>query len=208
VKQQPDPHQVSLLPPEAASLLHLVRENLRLLAELSARYEVGHLAPSLDRQVTVHNPSDIANYLGPELADLAQEQVRAVLVDNRNRVMATVLVYQGGMNTAVVRMADCFREAVRAGAIALVLVHNHPSGDPSASMEDVKVTYEAAKAGNLLGIEVLDHIIIGRPGYVSMREMGLFDPAKVPQFVWPAEPPVHSTASQEEDAHGDARTAA
>lgn len=209
MKRPTQAEQVSLLPPEAATLIHLVRENLRLLAELSARYEVGRLEPRPEQPLTVHNPADIANYLGPELADLAQEQVRAVLLDNRNHVMATVLVYQGGMNTAVVRMADCFREAVRIGAIALVLVHNHPSHDPSPSAEDLKVTQEAARAGKLLGIEVLDHIVIGRPGHVSMREAGLFDPAQVSPLPPPPVLPSTKTATpRKEKTHGDVCPAA
>src|SRR5439155_19518711 len=75
----------------------------------------------------IRSPADIAAYLGPELGDLAQEQLRVVCLDTKNRVLATALVYQGGLNATVIRLADCFREAVRLGAAAIVLVHNHPS---------------------------------------------------------------------------------
>jgi DNA repair protein RadC len=175
LKHTSDPRQVSLLPPDAASILHLVRENLRLLAQLTSTYEIGR-ADAPDQRWQVQSPADLAAYLGTELSDLAQEQVRVVLLDSKNYVVGTCLLYQGGVNQTVVRLADCFREAVRAGAPAIVLLHNHPSGDPTASPEDVRLTQDASKAGDFLGIEVLDHVIVGRQGYVSLRERGLYEP--------------------------------
>ena len=177
MKESPDPQQISLLPPDAAAILHLVRENLRLLGELASRYEVGHRAEPADRRI-VRSPADLAGYFAAELAGLAQEQLRVVLLDTKNHVLGTSLVYQGGLNATVVRLGDCFREAVRANAAAVILLHNHPSGDPTPSPEDIRLTAEAAKAGDLLGIEVLDHLVIGRPGHVSLRERGLFTPGR------------------------------
>lgn len=171
-----DSRQVSLLPPEAAILLHLVRENLRLLGELTKRYEIDGVAPTPDGPA-LRKPADLADYLGPELSELAQEQLRAVLLDTGNRVLATCLVYQGGLNATVIRLADCFREAVARGAAAVILVHNHPSGDPTPSPEDVRLTAEAARAGDLLGVDLLDHLVIGRSAHVSLRERGLYTPA-------------------------------
>ena len=170
-----DLHQISLLPPDAAALAHLVRENLRLLGELSLGYEVGRLDAAPDLK-TIRNPADLAAYLGPELADLAQEQLRVVLLDTRNRVIGVELVYQGGINATSIRIADCFREAVAKGAAAVVLMHNHPSGDPSPSPQDVRLTQEVARVGELLGIELLDHVVIGRQGHVSLREQGSYTP--------------------------------
>lgn len=175
----PDPHQISLLPPDAASLLHLVRENLRLLAKLAGRYEVGRLNATVDG-LTVRKPADVAEYLSAELTDLAQEQLRVVLLDSTNRVIATSLVYQGGLNSTVIRLGDCFREAVALGAAAVVLVHNHPSGDPTPSPEDVRLTADAGQAGDLLGVELLDHVVIGRARHVSLRELGLYSPVAPP----------------------------
>jgi DNA repair protein RadC len=177
VKGSPDARQVSLLPPDAAALLHLVRENLRLLGELARRYEVGLLADAADGRV-VRSPADLAAYLGPELAALDQEQLRAVLLDTKNHLLGSSIVYQGGLNATVVRLADCFREAVRANAAAVILLHNHPSGDPTPSPEDIRLTAEAAKAGDLLGIEVLDHLVVAAQGHVSLREKGLFTPGR------------------------------
>ena len=171
-----DQRQVQLLPPDAAALVHLVRENLRLLAELVSRYEIDRLVPVIDGPA-IRKPADVAEYLGPELSELAQEQLRVVCLDLKNRVLDTQIVYQGGLNATVVRIADCFREAVRLGAAAIVLVHNHPSGDPTPSPEDVRLTAEVGRAGELLGIDVLDHVIVGRGGHASLRELGLYPPA-------------------------------
>ncbi len=177
MKRPADERQISLLPPDAAAILHLVRENLRLLAEMVSRYEVGRLEASANGRA-IRKPADLAEYLGAEMADLAQEQLRVVILDTKNHILGSSLVYQGGLNATVVRLGDCFREAVRLGASALILVHNHPSGDPTPSPEDVHLTAEAAKAGELLGIEVLDHLVIGRPNFVSLREQGLYTPPR------------------------------
>ena len=156
-----DARQISLLPPDAAAVLHLVRENLSLLLELAQRYEIGRGDASAELR-SVGGPEDVNAYLGPEMADLAQEQLRVVLLDAKNHVLGVTLVYQGGVNAISVRLADCFREAVRLGAMAVILVHNHPSTDPTPSPEDVRLTAEAGRAGDLLGIDVLDHIMVAR----------------------------------------------
>ena len=166
----PPPHAISFLAPEAAATLHLVRENLRLLATLSRCHEVGRLdapeAPDTPRatpeQWTIRAPADVAAYLGPELADLAQEQLRALLLTAKYTLLGCVLVAQGSVDGAPCRLADAFRAAVRAGAAAVIFAHNHPSGDPAPSPDDVRFTADAARAGALLGIEVLDHVVIGR----------------------------------------------
>jgi hypothetical protein len=152
-----------------------LRENGRLLAVLAKRCEVEHLPPPASSS-TFREPADIAAYLGPEMRDLPQEQLRAVLLDRRGRLMDAPLIYQGGQTDTAVRLADCFREAVRANAAALVLVHNHPSGDPSASADDVQLTQDAGHAGFMLGITVLDHVIIAREGTSSLRALGLYVP--------------------------------
>jgi len=141
----------------------------------SAAARVG---PTTERHA-IRSPGDAAAYLGPEMADLAQEQLRVVLLTTKNRIIGCGLVYQGGINAVSIRLADCFREAVRQGAAALILVHNHPSADPTPSPEDVAMTVEAARVGALLGIDVLDHLIIGGQGRdVSLRERGLFTPSR------------------------------
>ena len=170
-----DGGQMSFLSPDAAILLHLVRENLRLLGELTINHDTTAIAPR-SRGKVVRGPLDLVAYLGPEMAALPQEQLRVVLLDMKNQVLGVTLVYQGGLNSLVVRLADVFREAVGRGAAAIILVHNHPSGDPTPSPEDVRMTEQAVRGGELLGIDVLDHLVVASQEHISLREKGLFRP--------------------------------
>ena len=169
--------QVSLLRPDPEALLRLARENLALLTEISAHYEVARLQPPPEQQ-SLSRPEEVVTYLGPELVDLAQEQFRVLLLDVKNHVLGTALVYQGGTSSISIRLAECFREAVRANASAVIFCHNHPSGDPTPSPEDVALSRLAVQAGDLLGITVLDSIVVARRGHVSLREKGLLPAAK------------------------------
>lgn len=148
---------------------------MRLLAAFARRFEVAVLDTDPEGRIVRH-PADVADYLGHEMADLAQEQLRAVLLDCKNRIIGVELIYQGGQNAVNIRLSDCFREAVRVGASAILFVHNHPSGDPTPSPDDIALTGEAGRAGDLLGVPVLDHVILGRPGFVSLRQQGHYDP--------------------------------
>ena len=170
-RQRSSNGQPGSLTPDDAAVLDLVRENLRLLAELRSRYRSADRGGPNGRQVRC--PEDIADLLAPEMEALPQEQLRVVLLDTRNRVLDVVLVYQGSVNTAVARMAELFRDAIVANAPNVILVHNHPSGDPSASPEDVKLTKDAAQAAQLLSIDLLDHVIIGQGRFVSLKEQGM-----------------------------------
>lgn len=163
--------QLTFLAPEDAALLQLVRENLRLLSELRSSYRSAARGGPNGRQVRC--PQDVADLLAPEMAALPQEQLRVILLDTRNRVLDVVMVYQGSVNTAMARMAELFRDAVVANAPAVILVHNHPSGDPSPSPEDVKLTKDAAQAAQLLSIDLLDHVIIGDGRFVSLKDQGV-----------------------------------
>ena len=174
-------------PPQRRTLPALVRtlrENGRLLAALARRCETDRLAPPA-ASPTFREPADIAAYLGPEMVDLPQEQLRVVLLDRRGRLIDAPLIYQGGQTETAVRLADCFRHAVRANAAAMVLVHNHPSGDTGPSDDDVQLTHDAGQAGLLLGITVLDHVILGREGTSSLRALGLYSPPGVGSNVTP-----------------------
>ena len=162
---------------EAAHLLRLARDQQRLLRRLAERCEIGRPGRPVGRPATtLRGPADLAAHIGPELGDLEQEQLRVVLLDRHNRPLGAPLVYQGTADGIDVRLRDCFREAIRAGAAGVVLVHNHPSGSPEASADDVALTAEAGRAGALLGIPVLDHVIVAGEGYVSLREHGLYAP--------------------------------
>ncbi len=163
--------QLTFLPPEDAAVLELVRENLRLLSDLRSSYRSAGRGGPNGRQVRC--PQDVADLLSPEMEALPQEQLRVILLDTRNRVLDVVMVYQGSVNTAMARMAELFRDAVVANAPAVILVHNHPSGDPEPSPEDVKLTKDAAQVAQLLSIDLLDHVIIGDGGVVSLKERGV-----------------------------------
>lgn len=144
-------------------------------AQLKAGLEIGRrlliAAPHERPQIT--SPTDAANLLMLEMGHLEQEHLRVLLLDTKNRVLATPTIYKGNVNTSVIRIAEIFREAIRHNSTAVIVAHNHPSGDPTPSPEDVRVTRQITEAGKLLDIDVLDHLIIGRGRYISLRERGL-----------------------------------
>ena len=144
-------------------------------AQIKAAFELGRRALTLQEndRPTVHSPQDVANLLQGEMAFLEQEHIRVLLLNTRNRVQSIHEVYKGSVNSAVIRAGEMFRDAVRANAPAVILVHNHPSGDPAPSAEDVQITRQILDAGKLLDIEVLDHVILAQRGFVSLKERKL-----------------------------------
>jgi DNA repair protein RadC len=143
----------------------------KLKAALELASRLAALGPEQRPQIS--SPDDVVNLIGIEMAALPQEQLRAVLLDTKHRVLAIRTIYQGSLNSSPVRPAEVFREAIRHNAAALIVVHNHPSGDPQPSSADVAVTRELHEAGLLLGIELLDHLVIGQGRHVSLRRLGL-----------------------------------
>jgi len=143
--------------------------------QLKAALELGRrlLLTAPEDRPTITSPADVANQLMLDLALEDQEHLWVVLLDSRNRVMEVDKVYKGSLHTTVVRTAELLRNAVRHNAAGIVIVHNHPSGDPSPSPEDVRLTEQVVQAGRLLNIDVLDHVIIGGQRYISLRERGL-----------------------------------
>ena len=144
-------------------------------AQLKAALELGRRILSIqpEDRVVVKSPDSVANLLQAEMAFLEQEELRLVLLNTKNQVLAVSQLYKGSVSTSLIRVSELFREAVRENCPALVVVHNHPSGDPTPSPEDIKITEQIVKAGKLLDIEVLDHLIIGHQRYVSLKEKGL-----------------------------------
>jgi len=142
----------------------------RLLAAL----ELGErLRERSETPIRIKSPADAADLLR-DMAFLEQEQMRVVLLDTKNNVIDTATVYAGSVNTTVIRIAELLRAAVRVNATALLVAHNHPSGDPTPSPEDIAVTQEIVKASKLLDIDCLDHLVIGEAGkFVSLKERGL-----------------------------------
>jgi DNA repair protein RadC len=143
--------------------------------DLKAALELGRrlAAEHPEERPIVTSPQDVMNLMGTEMTLLDQEQLRVVILDTRNRVLAISTVYAGNVNTSVVRVGEIFREAIRHNAVALVVVHNHPSGDPTPSSEDVAVTRLIVEAGKLLNVDLLDHVIIGGGRCVSLKERRL-----------------------------------
>jgi DNA repair protein RadC len=145
-------------------------------AQLIAAIELGRRIAStpVDERQPIASPSDAANLLMYRLAALDQEYLFVILLDTRNRVIGVPLeVYHGSLNTSLIRVGEVFREAIRVNAAALIVAHNHPSGDPSPSPEDVAVTRALVEAGKLLDIDVLDHLVFGRYRFISLKERGL-----------------------------------
>jgi DNA repair protein RadC len=148
-------------------------------AKLKAALEIAARVVALgpDQRPEIKSPDDVVNLVGVEMAALDQEQLRVVMLDTKHRVLAVRTIYQGSVNQAQVRIAEVFREAIRHNAVAVIVVHNHPSGDPTPSGADVALTADLAKAGELLEVDVLDHLIVGRGRHVSLRRLGLGFPS-------------------------------
>lgn len=122
---------------------------------------------------TVRSPRDVADRLTLEMGSLEREELRVVLLNTKNVVLQLVTVYQGNVAASLVRVGELYRDAVRLNASGLILIHNHPSGDPTPSPDDLHLTAEALAAGRLLDIQCLDHLIVARDGWVSLRDRGV-----------------------------------
>jgi DNA repair protein RadC len=120
----------------------------------------------------IRSPSDVGERLRPAMRHLEQEELRVLLLNTKNLVTGMVTVYVGNLAGSSVRVGEVFRDGVRRQAAAIVVVHNHPSGDPSPSADDLRITAELAEAGRLLDIELLDHVVVARDGWVSLRALG------------------------------------
>lgn len=144
-------------------------------AQIKAAIELGRrlTLESTEERPAINSPADAAALVQYEMSALEQEHLRALLLDRRNRVLEVVEIYRGSVSSSQVRVGEVFKEAVRKNASAIVVVHNHPSGDPTPSPDDVAVTRAIVQAGKLLDVEVLDHLVIGQGRWVSLKERGL-----------------------------------
>jgi len=148
-------------PAKASQILAAIELGRRLAVE----------AP--EERPEIHNPSNAADLVLYEMGALEQEELRVFLLDTRNRVDRITTVYKGSLNSSQARIGELFKLAIRANAAAIILAHNHPSGDPSPSPDDVTLTRAVVQAGKLLDVEVLDHLVIGKGSFVSLKEKGL-----------------------------------
>jgi DNA repair protein RadC len=126
--------------------------------------------PALTGQ-TIRGPRDLAADLIVRLGTLTREELHVITLSTKNRIMDASTVYRGNVSTSLVRVGELFRAAVQLDGAGIILAHNHPSGDPTPSSDDLHLTAETVAAGRLLDVPVLDHLIIGRDAFVSMREM-------------------------------------
>ncbi|MMZ61988.1 hypothetical protein D1872_241680 [compost metagenome] len=139
----------------AQHLIHLLE---RVMSEPSYNY--------------IRKPEDVY-ILCSDILESKQELFIVFLLNTKNRVLSRKTVSIGGLNAAVVHPREVFRTAIEANVASILCVHNHPSGDPSPSPEDISVTKRLVEAGNTIGIEVLDHLIVGRDGWVSLKQQGM-----------------------------------
>jgi DNA repair protein RadC len=119
-------------------------------------------------------PQSVADYYMQDMRHLTREQVILLMMDSKNRIIKDMVISEGTVNTSIMPTREVFIHAVKYEAVNIILLHNHPSGDPTPSAEDIRVTKRIAEAGGLIGISLMDHIIIGDNRYISLKEQGLF----------------------------------
>jgi DNA repair protein RadC len=141
-------------------------------AQLKAALEIGKRLSreELDQRYQIKSPRDAANLVMVEMTHLDHEQMRILVLDTKNQVVENSNRYRGTVNSSVLRVAEIFRPAIARNCPAVIVCHNHPSGDPTPSPEDIAVTEQLVEAGKLLDIELVDHLIIGNHRYISLKE--------------------------------------
>ena len=143
-------------------------------AKVVAALELGRrtLTHAHGARVQLRSPREAAEFLLPTYGARAVEQFGIVLLDSKHRVLRTAVIASGTLNSTIVQPRDVFREAMLGAAAAVVAFHNHPSGDPTPSADDVDLTRRLRAAGTLMGVELVDHIVLGEVEYCSLKEMG------------------------------------
>ncbi|MGA9289048.1 MAG: DNA repair protein RadC [Anaerobacillus sp.] len=142
--------------------------------QLIAAMELGRRVSRLQQEerYTIRSPEDGANYVMEDMRFLSQEHFVCLYLNTKNQVLHRQTVFVGSLNASIVHPREVFREAFRRSAASLICFHNHPSGDPTPSREDIEVTKRLSECGKMLGIEMLDHIIIGDQKFISLKEKG------------------------------------
>jgi DNA replication and repair protein RadC len=144
-------------------------------AEIKAAVELGRRSVSADPLIrpVVNSPEDVVHLVMEEMRNFDREHFRVVTLTTKNHILGITSISIGSLNSSLVHPRECFKEAIRRNSNSIILLHNHPSGDPAPSREDIQVTQRLIEGGHLLGIEVLDHIIIGDKRYISLKEQGI-----------------------------------
>jgi len=144
-------------------------------AQVKAAFELGRrqeLEPE-QKDYDIKNPQSVVKAIRSSIKDKAKEHFKLILLDNRNKIIGISTISIGTLNASLVHPREIFKEAIIHNSASVVLAHNHPSGDPEPSEEDIKITERLVKSGKILGIEVIDHIVIGKANFVSFKERGL-----------------------------------
>jgi DNA repair protein RadC len=145
--------------------------------QIIACFELGRRASAFkkEKKLKINSANDIAKIFLPELSLLKKEHCIGVYLDSRKRIIKKEIIFIGSLDASVIHPREIFQPAINESAAALILLHNHPSGDPTPSTDDIEITRQLISAGKVLGIEFLDHIIIGYNKYCSLREKGIFN---------------------------------
>jgi len=143
-------------------------------AELRAAFELGKRLSSKGNlgQKVIRLPRDVADIMIPEMRDLKQEHFVCLFLNTKNRIIGKQTIFVGSLDASIVHPREVFKEAIKRSSAAVICLHNHPSGDPTPSREDIEVTRTLRQAGEVVGISVLDHVIIGYDRYISLKEAG------------------------------------
>ncbi|MGE7666177.1 RadC family protein [Ureibacillus composti] len=142
--------------------------------QLLAAIELGRRLSQkqVDSRYTIRSPKDAADYLIPEMSSLRQEHFVALFLNVKNQILHKQTIFIGSLNSSIVHPREIFREAVKRSAASIICAHNHPSGVPTPSPEDIEVTKRLLEAGFIIGIELIDHVIIGDHQFISLKEKG------------------------------------
>ena len=170
-----DPTRPLLAHDQPQELLSALRANLSLLSELAIRYEASTRPERSPDREQISTSKQVFDLLRAEMTPLAQEQVRVLLLDRQLRIVGQRTIYQGNAYSALVRPAEVFKPAIVESAPSLIVVHNHPSGDATPSQNDINLTKDLVEVGKLLGVELLDHIVIGDGTFASIKNGGFLD---------------------------------
>ncbi len=144
---------------------------LQIKAGIELGRRLARIAP--DQTVTVKSPRDAANVLMEDMRYLQKEHFVCLFLNTKNHVIAQETLSIGSLNASIVHPREVFRAAIQRSSASIICVHNHPSGDPAPSPEDIQITRRLFEAGELIGIEILDHIVIGDGRFISLKEQGL-----------------------------------
>ena len=147
-----------------------IAKSLSILAAI----ELGRRINTSTKMIKVVSPRSIYNYIKRELDCLKQEHFISVYLDSKNKIISKKTIFIGSLNISIVHPREIFKWAVKYSSASVILIHNHPSGDPTPSPQDIEITKKIIDSGKIIGIDVIDHIIVGKESFISLNELGYF----------------------------------